>query len=134
MNKNKKPQALPQKDKDLLGDSEFIVAKKCIKVKNQFVSKSRLGQYRNLEEYIENIHFSSRFYVSLSLVEIGLRNFLNQFFIKRVGEGWLFDIEFMKSQLQSKINQSIKILNRIRLFKNKIFHFDKELLRFLKND
>jgi len=184
---NKKPQALSQKDKDLLGDSELIIAKKCIKVKNQFVSKSRLKQYKNLEEYIENIRFSSEFYMPLSLVEIGLRNSLNQFFIERVDKNWLFDKKFIKPQLQNKINQSIKtlkqqnkqitqnnliaelsfgfwvmllkkpyqeylrfkdlnqiflnidkkgaivfnrhyfftIINKIRLFRNKVFHFDK---------
>lgn len=187
MRRNKKPQALPQKGKDLLGDSKLIIAKKCIKVKNQFISKSRLEQYDNLEEYVENIKFSSEFYIPLSLIEITFRNSLNLFFRKKVGENWLFDREFIKPQLKNKIDQSLKILkqqnkeitqdnliaelsfgfwimllkkpyqeylrfkdlkqifpnmnkqesillnrhyfftlmNRIRLFRNKVFHFDK---------
>ena len=112
MKRNKKPQALPQKGKDLLGDSGFIIAKKCIKVKNQFISKSRLKQYKNLEEYVENIKFSSEFYIPLSLIEITFRNSLNLFLIKKIGKNWLFDREFLKPQLQSKIYQSIKILKQ----------------------
>lgn len=171
--------------------------KKCVKIKNQFISKSRLNQYTGLNEYIDNIQLSNKFYVPLSLVEIGLRNSLNNLFISKIGINWLFDKDFIKPQLQGKINTSIKILkqqnkqitqdnliaelsfgfwimllkkpyqeylrykdlklifpnigieqkivtrhyfflklNHIRLFRNKIFHFDKVINKYknIQND
>ncbi|MDQ7084792.1 MAG: hypothetical protein Q9M36_07595 [Sulfurovum sp.] len=86
--------------------------KKCVKIKNQFISNSRLTQYSGVKEYIENIQLSNKFYVPLSLVEIGLRNSLNKLFISKVGEQWLFDKGFIKPQLQMKINSSIKMLKQ----------------------
>lgn len=112
MDINKKPQALPLKGKVLLGDSDTIIAKSCVKVKNQFISKSRLSQYKNLEEYVQNLQLSNEYYVPLSLVEIGLRNSLNIYFINRIGQNWLFNKAFIKPQLQVKIDLSKKILRQ----------------------
>lgn len=86
--------------------------KNCINIKNQFISKSRLTQYNGLDEYINNLQLSNKFYIPLSLIEIGLRNSLNEFFIIKIGKNWLLDKNFIKPQLQIKINSSIKILKQ----------------------
>lgn len=86
--------------------------RRCVKIKNQFISKSRLSQYNGLNEYIDNIQLSNKFYIPLSLVEIGLRNSLNRLYINKISENWLFDKDFIKPQLQTKINISIKILKQ----------------------
>ena len=86
--------------------------KNCVNIKNKFISKSRLAQYDNINEYIENLKLSNKFYIPLSIVEISLRNSLNSFFIERIGKDWIFDKTFIKPQLQSKIDTSIKILKQ----------------------
>lgn len=110
IDRNKKPQALPQKGKVLLGDSNGILSKKCIKVKKQFISKSRLKQYKNLREYKENLEFCKSFYIPLAMLEIGLRNSLDLHFQKKVGRDWLLNETFIKPYLKDSISQAKKIL------------------------
>ncbi len=84
----------------------------CINIKNKFISKSRLAQYDNINEYIENLRLSNKFYIPLSIVEISLRNSLNSFFIDKIEKNWIFNKTFIKPQLQNKIDTSIKILKQ----------------------
>jgi len=86
--------------------------RECINIKNKFISKSRMAQYDSIEEYTKNLQLSNQFYIPLSILEISLRNSLNQFFNDKVGENWLFDKIFIKSQLQAKIDTAIKILKQ----------------------
>ena len=86
--------------------------RKCVNIKSKFISNSRLDQYSSIDEYIQNLKASKEFYIPLSVLEISLRNSLNHFFIKRVGDNWLFNENFIKPQLQVKIEASIKILKQ----------------------
>lgn len=71
-----------------------------------------MAQYSSIDEYIKNLQLSNEFYIPLSILEISLRNSLNDFFNDRVGKDWLFDKEFIKPQLQIKIDTATKILKQ----------------------
>ena len=75
----------------------------CKTIQSQFISKSRLDGYNNLKEYKENILLSKSFYIPLSIVEISLKNSLNNYFTNIIGIDWIFDKNFIKPQLQNKI-------------------------------
>jgi hypothetical protein len=97
--------------------------KKCKTIQSQFISKSRLDNYNNLKEYRENILLSKSFYIPLSIVEISLKNSLNNYFVNTIGTNWLFDKNFIKPQLQNKINSAIVILEQ----NNKLYKKNKQI-------
>lgn len=86
--------------------------KECVNIRNKFISKSRMAQYNSMDEYIENLKLSNEFYIPLSIVEVSLRNSLNNFFIDKIGENWLFNEKFIQPQLQYKIDTAIKVLKQ----------------------
>ena len=96
---------------------------KCKSLKKQFISESRLGGYKNFNEYKENLLLSKSFYLPLSVLEISLKNSIDNHFAKQIGIDWLFDKDFIKQQLQYKINNAIKILNQ----NNKTYNKNKIL-------
>jgi hypothetical protein len=96
---------------------------KCELLKKQFISESRLGGYENFNEYKENLLVSKSFYLPLSILEISLKNSIDNHFVKAIGIDWLFDKNFIKPQLQYKIDNAIKILNQ----NNKTYNKNKIL-------
>lgn len=113
----KDPKLCSISNKDLLGDSVGILTKKGEKVKwkNAKAYKKSLFlkvDYSGLKEYRENILFSKSFYAPLSILEVSLKNSLDDHFIKTIGADWLFNKSFIKAQLQIKIDNAIKILNQ----------------------
>ena len=97
--------------------------KKCKSFQEKYISKSRLQNYSSLKEYKKNILFSKSFYIPLSILEISLKNSLDNYFIKTIGIDWIFNKSFIKPQLQTKIDNAIKILNQ----NNKLYAKNKEL-------
>jgi len=96
---------------------------KCKSLKKQFISESRLGGYKNFNEYKENLLLSKSFYLPLSILEISLKNSIDNHFVNQIGIDWLFDKDFIKQQLQYKIDSAIKILNQ----NNKTYNKNKIL-------
>ena len=96
---------------------------KCKSLKKQFISESRLGGYKNFNEYKENLLLSKSFYLPLSILEISLKNSIDNHFVNQIGIDWLFDKDFIKQQLQYKIDNAIKILNQ----NNKTYNKNKIL-------
>lgn len=97
--------------------------KKCKSLQEKFISNNRLQSYSGIKEYRENILFSKSFYVPLSILEVSLKNSLDDYFIKTTGTDWLFNKSFIKPQLQIKIDNAIKILNQ----NNKLYAKNKQL-------
>ena len=97
--------------------------KKCKSLQEKYISKSRLQYYSSLKEYKKNILLSKNFYIPLSILEVSLKNSLDDYFIKTIGIDWLFDKSFIKPQLQLKIDNAIKILNQ----NNKLYAKNKQL-------
>ena len=69
-----------------------------------------MKQYKNVNEYFDNLKLCKNYYIPLSLVEIALRNSLNNHFNVKVSENWLLDKKFIQPQHQSKIDVSIRLL------------------------
>ncbi len=86
--------------------------RECVNIKNNFISKSRMVQYNSIDEYIENLQLSKEFYIPLSILEVSLRNSLNSFFNKKVGQNWLFNTTFIKPYMQNKIDTAVTILKQ----------------------
>ena len=84
--------------------------KKCIKLKNNFISVERMSRYKSLDEYFENLKLSKNYYIPLSIVEISLRNSLDKLFKRNIAKNWLIDERFIKPQHKHKIDLSIKLL------------------------
>ena len=55
---------------------------------DDFISKKRIESYKNIDEYIKNLTFSKNSYIPLSVLEIALRNAINNFFSIEVGVEW----------------------------------------------
>ena len=174
-------------------------------LKSMFISKKRLTYYRDFDEYKQNIKYSEKYYVLLSIFEISLRNSIDNYFKEKISKDWmrseilhndtkqrileskkkisqrkelvtqdkivaelsfgfwtslfrksysnLFRIKDIKHIFPNIPNQSIKFINRqildkklnkIRKFRNRVFHYEKivtkteyiniegELFEFLK--
>lgn len=84
--------------------------KKCVQLKNKFISKNRMKQYKNINEYFDNLKLCKEYYIPLSLVEIALRNSINSYFKTKVSKSWLLDSSFIQIQHKSKIDIAIKLL------------------------
>ena len=84
--------------------------KKCVELKNNFISKNRMSQYEDISEYFDNLKVCKDYYIPLALVEIALRNSINKVFHDNVSPNWLLNKYFIKPQHQHKIDISIKLL------------------------
>ncbi len=98
-------------------------SEKCQGLKKQFISESRLSNYKNFDEYISNLKFAKSLYLPLSIIEVSLKNSIDNYLINKIGNDWLFDTSFVQPQLQYKINNAIKILEQ----NNKIYSKNKSL-------
>ncbi|MEA3353941.1 MAG: hypothetical protein U9Q33_09020 [Campylobacterota bacterium] len=97
--------------------------KKCEKLKQQFISDSRLTQYKNIDEYFQNLKLCKQYYIPLSIIEIALRNSLNKFFSYKVDFDWLRSDSFIQDRSKKKIETAIKVL----ISENKNIHQDNIL-------
>jgi hypothetical protein len=81
---------------------------------NKFITQGRLGKYRDIKEYRENLLFSNRFYIPLSVLEVALRNAIAQHLNKFYGNSWLLnESRFLQRDALSKIDDAkAKILKR----------------------
>ena len=84
--------------------------RKCIILRNNFISIERIERYKNIDEYFDNLKLSKDYYIPLSIVEISLRNSLDKLFKQNISKDWLIDKQFIKPQHKHKIDISIKLL------------------------
>lgn len=89
---------------------------------NRFISQERFGSYKNLDEYMENLTFSKSSYIPLAVLEIALRNAINQFLTVNVGERWYEDATFLTRDSIRKVEEAKNVLQNRResLSKNKV--------------
>ncbi|MBK2296731.1 hypothetical protein [Francisella philomiragia] len=101
----------------------------------KFITAKRIAKYSSLESY-------QKYYSSLSILEVSLRNAIDFYFTERYGESWT-DLFSKTYEEQMRKNNLIKIfnnlpkdkqinraylskkLNNIRNFRNRIFHYEK---------
>lgn len=56
---------------------------------SELFSSKRLSSYISFDEYLSNIHVSQRYYPELHLIEISLRNKINEILLKNLGKNWI---------------------------------------------
>jgi hypothetical protein len=87
----------------------------------QFISEDRFKSYKNLEEYSKNLIFSQNAYIPLSILEVALRNALNNHLSNKISDIWYED-DFLTKDSIEKVSQakSLLIKRRERTDKEKI--------------
>ena len=55
----------------------------------KFITKKRFEKYKNIDTYNSNLRKSKQFYIPLSILEVSLRNSINNLFEKLYGAGWI---------------------------------------------
>ncbi len=87
----------------------------------QFISEDRFKSYKNLEEYSKNLIFSQNAYIPLSILEVALRNALNNYLSNKISDIW-YENDFLTKDSIEKVSQakSLLIKRRERTDKEKI--------------
>ncbi len=79
----------------------------------KFITKPRISKYSNLDDYKLNILESQKYYSSLAMLEVALRNGINSAFCNKFGNNWLTENIFLKSkQIQQVQNAKSLLENR----------------------
>ncbi len=88
----------------------------------KFISDNRLGSYKNLLEYEENLIFSKKSYIPLSILEVSLRNAIDTLLSEKVGFNWYEKDNFLTKDSKYKVMKAIELLNmkKEKISKHKI--------------
>lgn len=79
----------------------------------QFISENRFKSYENIDEYSKNLLFSQNAYIPLSILEIALRNALDNHLSNKVSNLWYED-DFLTNDSKEKITQAKALLAKRR--------------------
>ncbi len=94
-----------------------------IRLIDKYITKKRLLKYESIAQYEDNLLLSKKYYIPISILEVTLRNSINQHFEKFYGSGWLVnEANFLQKDLLSKIfdaKQKIKLRDEL-LTKDKL--------------
>lgn len=87
----------------------------------QFISEDRFRSYKDLDEYSENLVFSQNAYIPLSILEVALRNALNNHLSNKISDIWYEDDFLTKDSIEKVLQaKSLLIKRRERIDKEKI--------------
>ncbi|MGJ0311583.1 Abi family protein [Aliarcobacter cryaerophilus] len=78
----------------------------------KYISTERFRSYSGIDEYLENLVFSKKAYIPLSILEISLKNSINELLTEKLGENWLENKDFLTNDSLRKIEEAKKILYR----------------------
>ena len=76
----------------------------------KYISSERFRSYSGIDEYLENLVFSKKAYIPLSILEISLKNSINDLLTDKLGENWLEDKNFLTNDNLKKIDEARNIL------------------------
>ena len=76
----------------------------------KYISSERFRSYSGIDEYLENLVFSKKAYIPLSILEISLKNSINDLLTDKLGENWLENKDFLTNDSLRKIEEAKKIL------------------------
>jgi hypothetical protein len=79
---------------------------------DKFISSDRFGSYQNIEEYSQNLAFSKKSYIPLSILEVALKNSINELLNDKVGIDWIEDPTFLTKDSLKKVKDAKNILFR----------------------
>lgn len=74
----------------------------------RYISKARLDAYSSIEEYSQNLLFSRHFYIPLAILEVALRNSINDYLTAKVGDKWLDNETLLCKDARRKIAEAKK--------------------------
>ena len=81
-------------------------------VKKKFITNVRLQNYKDFEEYKQNLYNSEKSYILLSIFEVSLRNSIDSYFKQKISPNWLESV-FLHKDTKQKIDEAKnKILQR----------------------
>lgn len=105
------------------------------KLKSKFISKKRLENYIDFDEYRQNIYLSEKYYILLSILEISLRNSVDEYFKRYISKDWLSnkilhrDTLYRIKEAENKIFQRKEVLSHDKLIAELSFGFWTSLFR-----
>ena len=76
----------------------------------KYISTERFRSYSGIDEYLENLVFSKKANIPLSILEISLKNSINELLTEKLGENWLENKDFLTNDSLRKIEEAKKIL------------------------
>ena len=76
----------------------------------KYISTERFRSYSGIDEYLDNLVFSKKAYIPLSILEISLKNSINDLLTDKLGENWLENKDFLTNDSLRKIEEAKKIL------------------------
>jgi len=76
------------------------------------MSQKRLESYRDIVEYEQNLVFSKKAYIPLSILEIALRNSIDSFLGEKISNEWYKEENFLTKDSQKKVDDVIALLER----------------------
>ena len=76
----------------------------------KYISSERFRSYSGIDEYLENLVFSKKAYIPLSILEISLKNSINDLLTDKLGENWLENKDFLTNDSLRKIDEAKNIL------------------------
>ncbi|MCT7533912.1 hypothetical protein N5T95_00060 [Aliarcobacter cryaerophilus] len=76
----------------------------------KYISSERFRSYSGIDEYLENLVFSKKAYIPLSILEISLKNSINDLLTDKLGENWLENKDFLTNDSLRKIDEARNIL------------------------
>ena len=77
-----------------------------------FISQKRMESYINMMEYEQNLVFSKKAYIPLSVLEVALRNSIDTFLSEKISDEWYREENFLTKDSQKKVDDAIKLLVR----------------------
>lgn len=80
-------------------------------LKQKYISASRLSSYQDFNEYQNNLLLSKEAYIPLSILEIALRNALNDHFSTCISQNW-HQHPFLAPGSRNKITEAIDLLTK----------------------
>ena len=73
----------------------------------QYITQSRLSAYSDMEEYKQNLLVSKSMYIPLSILEVSIRNAVDNHFSYFYGNGWLInEATFLQRDAIRKITEA----------------------------
>jgi len=89
---------------------------------SRFISDDRLSSYKNIVEYEENLLFSKKSYIPLSILEVALRNSIDILLSEKVDYYWYEKNDFLTKDSKRKVLQAIELLaiKKEKITKHKI--------------
>lgn len=83
------------------------------KLISNYITSKRFAIYKDLHTYNQNLKKAKSLYIPLSILEVSLRNSINNLFEKLFGAGWIInETSFLKHKEVQKITQAkTKLIN-----------------------